>query len=572
MYQFSSSDAADAYLVAHASRGDRDSYGALVERHQSAVCSVAYSVCGDFALSEDLGQDAFVAGWKKLTDLREPERFRSWVCGIARQLALSYVRKRSRRSDRAPDPDSMPELASTDAGPDQLVASEEEKALLWKALQRLPATYREPMVLFYREQQSLTAVAQALDLSEDAVKQRLSRGRVLLRQELTRVLTGVLGATRPSVVFTLAVMGALPPLLTATGMAVTATTAKAATTGGASAATSTIAVGAIAASLVSGVVGLLGVYVAFHVWRSPGVLPATRRILMRLAFASGGVLAGFGLGLVWLAGPGQRVFLQNGWSAPNALLLLILVYVIVNAALSTLAAYQLFNAQTTAMALRGNEVRAKDPLFRRNVSRVRFLGLPLLAVAYGADPAKGEARGVAKAWIAVGDIAWGGLVSVGTFSCAPIAIGTIAFGLLPIGGFAVGVCSLGFISLGGLSIGGVAMGAAFAIGGVAAAPHVAIGAIAVSGEWAIGARAFAGSRQRLGGDGVAPQRLDRRSPHACPALFGIFIAPRCPRHRVCASSTQIRSKIRRAPRRVVPFSKYTLKYLSPSRNPLWVPE
>lgn len=61
MLLFSSSKAADAQLVADAARGDGDSFGTLVERHQSAVCGVAYSICGDFAISEDLGQEAFIA-------------------------------------------------------------------------------------------------------------------------------------------------------------------------------------------------------------------------------------------------------------------------------------------------------------------------------------------------------------------------------------------------------------------------------------------------------------------------------------------------------------------------------
>ena len=68
------------------------------------------------------------------------------------------------------------------------------------------------MVLFYREQQSITQVASDLELSEEAAKQRLSRGRKLLKTEVARLVEDVLGQTRPSKVFTVAVVAALPAL------------------------------------------------------------------------------------------------------------------------------------------------------------------------------------------------------------------------------------------------------------------------------------------------------------------------------------------------------------------------
>ena len=62
--------------------------------------------------------------------------------------------------------------------------SKEEEAILWWSLEHIPQNYREPLVLFYREGQSVERVAEALELSEDAVKQRLSRGRKLLQQQV----------------------------------------------------------------------------------------------------------------------------------------------------------------------------------------------------------------------------------------------------------------------------------------------------------------------------------------------------------------------------------------------------
>src|SRR5204863_8091522 len=98
--------------------------------------------------------------------------------------------------------------------PDEQVASEEEAALVRHALTQLPEIYREPLILFYRENQSARAVAEALEVSEDAVRQRLARGREMLRDQVSGVIESVLTRTRPTTIFTMTVavaMGALTP-------------------------------------------------------------------------------------------------------------------------------------------------------------------------------------------------------------------------------------------------------------------------------------------------------------------------------------------------------------------------
>ncbi len=93
---------------------------------------------------------------------------------------------------------------------------------MWRSLERIPEIYREPLVLFYREHQSIEAVAQNLELTEDAVKQRLSRGRKMLQERVLAFVEGALTRTNPGKAFTVDVLAALPLL---------ATTAKAATAG-----------------------------------------------------------------------------------------------------------------------------------------------------------------------------------------------------------------------------------------------------------------------------------------------------------------------------------------------------
>src|SRR5581483_1489960 len=84
----------DVELVGRTDAGDRAAFGELVARHQAAVCGVAYALLGDIGRSEDVAQEAFVAAWRQLGQLRQRSKFRSWVCGIARNLALAAGRRR----------------------------------------------------------------------------------------------------------------------------------------------------------------------------------------------------------------------------------------------------------------------------------------------------------------------------------------------------------------------------------------------------------------------------------------------------------------------------------------------
>src|SRR5208283_2812728 len=203
----------DAELVSASISGDRDAFGQIVARYQSLVCSLAYSATGSLSQSEDLAQETFVAAWKQLAGLREPEKLRAWLCGIARNLINNWLRQQGREpSHRAESLEEISESHSPEPLPRDHTISNEEQAILWRSLERIPEIYREPLVLFYREHQSIEAVAQNLELTEDAVKQRLSRGRKLLHEQVLAFIEGALERTNPGKTFTIGVLAALPAL------------------------------------------------------------------------------------------------------------------------------------------------------------------------------------------------------------------------------------------------------------------------------------------------------------------------------------------------------------------------
>lgn len=213
----------DQQLVASCRAGEVSAFGAIVERYQNVVCAVAFAACGNRALSEDVAQEAFVTAWTDLDKLQEPKKLRGWLCSIARNKARDALRKRHREVL-----DEDPAGGETTSGPsplDDVVAREDEETI-WAALEEVPESCREPLVLFYREDKSIKQVASGLGITIAAAKKRLERGRQALKSSLDQV-EAALAETRPSKAFTVGVI-ALVAAKSGVASAAAASAAKAA--------------------------------------------------------------------------------------------------------------------------------------------------------------------------------------------------------------------------------------------------------------------------------------------------------------------------------------------------------
>lgn len=211
-------ETSDAELVRACRRGEKRAFVEIVARHQPMVCGVAFAILNDFAASEDAAQDAFLTAWRKIQELREADRLRPWLAQIARNAALAQ--KRRRRPEE--DIDHASNLTDTNAKPDEAAASQEEARLVRESLEQLPELYRLPLVLFYCEGQSVRTVSESLDISEDAVKQRLARGREMLRERMESVIGRVLERSVPGAVFTMTIAAAIGALAAPSAIAASA--------------------------------------------------------------------------------------------------------------------------------------------------------------------------------------------------------------------------------------------------------------------------------------------------------------------------------------------------------------
>ncbi len=171
----------DATLVELTLIGNDSAYEELVKRHEKAVKGTAYKVTGNAFSAEDASQDAFVSAWMNLSALRDPSRFRPWVCSIAKNCARRVV-----ENYHAAIPDISLSLLE-DADPESIdrVAFENEQSAysdLHEAVEALGGKIRETVKLHYFEGLSVAEIAAKLSLPEGTVKWRLSEGRKRLRK------------------------------------------------------------------------------------------------------------------------------------------------------------------------------------------------------------------------------------------------------------------------------------------------------------------------------------------------------------------------------------------------------
>ncbi len=201
--------------ISAASRGDRSAFAELVGKYQGLVSATTLSMTGDFQRSEDLAQETFLIAWSKLSELKEPLKFPGWICGIARNCANNWLRRT--KTDPLVQSTSLEqaEVSIVDSDPVETVAAKEEAQLVWSSLAEIAPLYREPLIMFYRQGAEIAEIAAALGLTEETVRQRLSRGRKLLKTEVEKTVERTLTATRPDTAFTLAVLAAIPLAATA---------------------------------------------------------------------------------------------------------------------------------------------------------------------------------------------------------------------------------------------------------------------------------------------------------------------------------------------------------------------
>jgi RNA polymerase sigma factor (sigma-70 family) len=474
----------DAELVSGTLAGNRDAFSQIVSRYQSLICSLAYSATGSLGQSEDLAQETFITAWKHLGHLRERDKLRSWLCGIARNRINNFLRREGREPNHQAEPiEEVSETHSPEPLPVDHTITNEEQAILWRSLERIPELYREPLVLFYREHQSVEAVAEKLELSEDTVKQRLSRGRKLLHEQVLAFVEGALERTNPGKTFTIAVLAALPAM-TFSAKAATVGAAAAKGAGGVKAAGAVGLFGAILSPLIT----FTGLYANYRMARDEARSDEERgnikTVFLRALVVALAYCAVLALPLLW-ACRNQDHPSMVFWGLLSSQAIVVYILTLMVLVLASLKARR----RHLAEALAGEYAGQFPPAAYEYRSRLSLFGLPLLHVRLG--DRFDVIRGPVKAWIAIGSShAVGVLFASGGVAIAPVSFGGVAIGLLPFGAIALGIFPIGALALGAWAYGGLVFGWQIFCG-CGAAVNAAMGGIVFARDFADGVVAHA---------------------------------------------------------------------------------
>ena len=483
-----SATASDEQLWRLACDGDREAFSKIVERHQSLICSLAYSACGTLGTSEDMAQETFITAWHRLKDLREPGKLRQWLCGIVRNIAVNAVRRDRRRGGEPESLDAAADQHSVESDPAAQAITREEEMLLWRTLAEMPAGYREPLVLFYREEKSIAEVALKLDLNEDTVKQRLSRGRAMLREEMTALVESTLTRTRPGRAFTTGVLAALPftVLPSASAAAASAVAGK----GLATAAKGTaggLGLGAVFGPLIGLSIGWFSSRFAASTARSPRERGCILRHARRMVI----FCFGMSLGLAAILSQAGKLYTASplwvivGTAVWLAVLLGTILWTSSRMNVVVLRIREETGTGDADYAAKLATVGLKLFAPIHHESSARLLGWPLFALRIGSLDAGSHRSHTARGWIAIGDVAISPLFAFGGIAVAPVAVGGLTVGLLSLSlwGAAVGVLSFGSLAVGWCAFGIASAGWRAAVGGgVALARNYAIGGWAQAAE------------------------------------------------------------------------------------------
>ena len=181
---------ADSELVAQAQDGNLEAFEELVRRHSQLIYRALIAILGDTADAQDAMQDTLLSAFKHIGGFQGRSKFSTWLVSIARNAALQRLRGRKNtesldQNDSQEDRDFRPrQIAAWQENPEQNHSKSEIRQLVERGLLQLPAKYRVIVMLRDIEQLSTDDVARQLGLTVPAVKTRLLRGRLMLREWL----------------------------------------------------------------------------------------------------------------------------------------------------------------------------------------------------------------------------------------------------------------------------------------------------------------------------------------------------------------------------------------------------
>jgi len=169
--------------VKQAQAGDLMAFGELVKMFQDAVYGVAYSMLGNFHDAQDIAQEAFIQAWRDLDSLKEPAKFPNWLCRIAKNRCMDFLRQA--KLDMV-ELEEAYTINDPSPGPLEQVEKKELTESVLAAVRALPEKLRLTTTLFYINGYTINEVAEFLEVPAGTIKRRLHDSRKRLKESMMK--------------------------------------------------------------------------------------------------------------------------------------------------------------------------------------------------------------------------------------------------------------------------------------------------------------------------------------------------------------------------------------------------
>ncbi len=193
----------DEQLVELAQKGDTRAFEQLIKRYEDKIFSLAYRILQNKEDAYDVLQETAISAFKNLHKFKFKSSFSTWIYKIALNFALMQKRKQKslqkkaqmlevENDDRIPeslDMENLKEIVDWSENPHISLENKETRDILAKTLDKLPDKYKTVFILKELEGRSIEEVSKILGLSVAAIKTRLHRSRMYLREMLDRYIT-----------------------------------------------------------------------------------------------------------------------------------------------------------------------------------------------------------------------------------------------------------------------------------------------------------------------------------------------------------------------------------------------
>ena len=180
----------ESHIVRHAVRsvleGNREAFRHLVDLYGKRIFGLTLFIVRNPSGAEEATQDTFAGAYTHINRYDPGRPFYPWLATIATRHAQTWLRKHSRRAEReGGSMDSGKEVSAKVTNPLDMIIADERSRDLWHLVAKLPSGQRTVVILYYRHEMKVDAIAQAMGVTSGTVKTLLFRARRALRRNLS---------------------------------------------------------------------------------------------------------------------------------------------------------------------------------------------------------------------------------------------------------------------------------------------------------------------------------------------------------------------------------------------------